>query len=33
MRRKMNDLLAKRAAMLTEAEAALKSGDHDAFHQ
>lgn len=31
MRRKMNDLLAKRAAVLTEAEAALKSGDHDAY--
>lgn len=27
MRRKMNDLLARRAAMLTEAESALKSGD------
>lgn len=31
MRRKMNDLMAKRAGMLDEAEAAYKSGDHDAY--
>lgn len=31
MRRKMNDLMAKRAGMLAEAEAAYKSGDHDAY--
>lgn len=31
MRRKMNDLMAKRAGMLADAEAAYKSGDHDAY--
>lgn len=31
MRRKMNDLVAKRAGLLAEAEAAYKSGDHDAY--
>lgn len=31
MRRKMNDLMAKRAGMLAEAESAYKSGDHDAY--
>ena len=31
MRRKMNDLMAKRAGLLAEAEAAYKSGDHDAY--
>lgn len=31
MRRKMNDLMAKRAGLLAEAEAAYKSGNHDAY--
>ena len=31
MRRKMNDLMAKRAGMLADAEAAYKSVDHDAY--
>lgn len=31
MRRKMNDLMAKRAGMLADAEEAYKSGDHDAY--
>ena len=31
MRRKMNDLMANRAGMLADAEAAYKSGDHDAY--
>lgn len=31
MRRKMNDLMAKRAGLLAEAEAAYNSGDHDAY--
>ena len=31
MRRKMNDLMSKRAGMLAEAEVAYKSGDHDAY--
>lgn len=31
MRRKMNDLMAKRAGVLAEAESAYKSGDHDAY--
>ena len=31
MRREMNDLMAKRAGMLADAEAAYKSGDHDAY--
>lgn len=31
MRRKMNDLMAKRAGLLAGAEAAYKSGDHDAY--
>lgn len=31
MRRKMNNLMAKRAGLLAEAEAAYKSGEHDAY--
>ena len=33
MRRKMNDLMAKRAGMLAEAESAYKSGQNDGHRQ